>query len=92
MELDHVSAFVVRVKKLRPVNVAERGNRSARKLHFEIEPDVPEDLLGMENVVLTPHVASAANEAKNAMVQLVVDNFVAHFSGKPLVTPIGDQH
>jgi hydroxypyruvate reductase len=59
---------------------------------FEREPHVPDALLGMDNVVLTPHVASAANEAKDAMARLVVDNFVAHFAGKPLVTPIGDHH
>jgi glyoxylate reductase len=39
---------------------------------FEHEPAVPEDLLTMENVVLTPHIASATREARLAMGKLVV--------------------
>jgi glyoxylate reductase len=39
---------------------------------FEHEPAVPEELLGMDNVVVTPHVASATREARLAMGRLVV--------------------
>ena len=39
---------------------------------FEHEPEVSEDLLGMENVVLTPHIASATRDARLAMGMLVV--------------------
>jgi glyoxylate reductase len=39
---------------------------------FEHEPAVPEELLGMENVVLTPHIASATRDARLAMGRLVV--------------------
>ena len=39
---------------------------------FEHEPAVPEELLAMENVVLTPHVASATRETRLAMGRLVV--------------------
>jgi glyoxylate reductase len=39
---------------------------------FEHEPAVGEELLGMENVVLTPHIASATRETRLAMGMLVV--------------------
>jgi glyoxylate reductase len=39
---------------------------------FEHEPAVPEELLGLENVVLTPHIASATRETRLAMGALVV--------------------
>jgi lactate dehydrogenase-like 2-hydroxyacid dehydrogenase len=39
---------------------------------FEHEPAVSEELLGMENVVLTPHIASATRETRHAMGLLVV--------------------
>ena len=39
---------------------------------FEHEPAVSEELLTMENVVLTPHVASATRETRLAMGMLVV--------------------
>jgi glyoxylate reductase len=39
---------------------------------FEHEPAVSEKLLGLENVVLTPHIASATREARHAMGMLCV--------------------
>jgi hydroxypyruvate reductase len=51
---------------------------------FELEPKVPEAFFALENVVLQPHVASATIETRTAMGQLVVDNLIAHFAGKPL--------
>lgn len=55
---------------------------------FEDEPHVPEALRVLPNVVLTPHVASLTVETRQAMGQLVVDNLLAHFAGKPLPTPV----
>jgi hydroxypyruvate reductase len=54
---------------------------------FVTEPRVPEAFFAMENVVLQPHVGSATHPTRRAMGQLVVDNLVAFFAGKPLVTP-----
>jgi lactate dehydrogenase-like 2-hydroxyacid dehydrogenase len=56
---------------------------------FEEEPKVPEALWTMDNVVLAPHIGSATRETRAAMCQLTIDNLVAHFSGKPLLTPVG---
>jgi hydroxypyruvate reductase 2 len=55
---------------------------------FEQEPHVPEELFGLENVVLLPHVGSGTVETRNAMADLVVGNLEAHFSGKSLLTPV----
>jgi hydroxypyruvate reductase len=55
---------------------------------FVDEPNVPQALLGMENVVLLPHVGSATVETRRAMGQLVLDNLEAHFAGRPLLTPV----
>jgi hydroxypyruvate reductase len=55
---------------------------------FVNEPQVPEVLFGMDNVVLQPHVGSGTHETRRAMSQLVLDNLDAHFAGKPLLTQI----
>ena len=55
---------------------------------FEDEPNVPAALLSLDNVVLLPHVASATNETRQKMGDLVLANLRAHFAGKPLLTPI----
>ncbi|MEP7069740.1 MAG: 2-hydroxyacid dehydrogenase [Usitatibacter sp.] len=55
---------------------------------FVDEPDVPAGFLTLDNVVLQPHVGSASHQTRTAMGQLVIDNLAAHFSGKPLLTPI----
>jgi len=55
---------------------------------FAGEPEVPDALLGLENVVLQPHQASATWETRDAMGQLTVDNLKAHFAGRPLPTPV----
>ena len=55
---------------------------------FVDEPNVPEALLTLDNVVLQPHCASGTEETRSAMSQLVVDNLNAHFTGQSLLTPI----
>lgn len=49
---------------------------------YEAEPQVPETLLKMENVVLLPHLGSATEETRNAMGMKVVDNLTAFFEGR----------
>jgi lactate dehydrogenase-like 2-hydroxyacid dehydrogenase len=55
---------------------------------FAHEPNVPEAFWAMDNVVLLPHIASASVATRNAMDQLVVDNLLNWFSGKPALTPV----
>jgi lactate dehydrogenase-like 2-hydroxyacid dehydrogenase len=55
---------------------------------FENEPSVPETLFEMDNVVLTPHIASNTEETVKAMGDCVLDNVRSWFAGKGAVTPI----
>nr|POE84733.1 hydroxyphenylpyruvate reductase [Quercus suber] len=55
---------------------------------YENEPEVPEQLFGLENVVLMPHVGSDTVETTDAMADLVIKNLEAHFLKKPLLTPV----
>jgi lactate dehydrogenase-like 2-hydroxyacid dehydrogenase len=55
---------------------------------FAKEPEVPKELIEMENVVLLPHVGSASVATRDAMDQLVVDNILAWVAGKPPLTPV----
>ena len=53
---------------------------------FEREPEVPQALYALDNVVLLPHIASATVETRAAMGQRVRDNLAAFYAGKPLVS------
>lgn len=53
---------------------------------FADEPNVPADLMTMENVVLVPHIGSATTETRKAMADLVVANLKAHLRGEKLPT------
>ena len=55
---------------------------------FADEPQVPEALWRLNNVVLTPHMASATTETRQAMADLAFANMQAGISGQPLRTPV----
>lgn len=55
---------------------------------FADEPRVPEALLALDNVVLTPHIASATTDTRAAMGQLVLDNLAAFFETGRALTPV----
>jgi glyoxylate reductase len=55
---------------------------------YEEEPTVHPDLLGLENIVLAPHIASATTETRTAMADLAVRNVLAVLSGHPAITPV----
>ncbi|MBL8596374.1 MAG: 2-hydroxyacid dehydrogenase [Devosia sp.] len=55
---------------------------------FEKEPQVPEALFGLDNVVLSPHQGSATHQTRNKMGALVVANLDAHFAGEPLPSAV----
>ena len=54
---------------------------------FQNEPTINPAFLTLDNVVLQPHQASATIETRLAMGQNIIDNLLAYFSGKPLLTP-----
>jgi lactate dehydrogenase-like 2-hydroxyacid dehydrogenase len=51
---------------------------------FPAEPNVPQELLGLENVVLLPHMGSATREARIAMGERALANMIAWADGRPL--------
>jgi len=51
---------------------------------YEFEPKVPEALIAMENVVLLPHLGTAALEVRTQMGLMAVENAVAFKQGRPL--------
>jgi hydroxypyruvate reductase len=55
---------------------------------YENEPNVPAALMALDNVVLTPHIASATVQTRQAMADLALANLTAHFAGKPVLTPV----
>jgi glyoxylate reductase len=55
---------------------------------FAHEPHVPELLLSLPNVVLTPHLGSGTRQTREAMTRIVVDNVLAFERGDELVTPV----
>lgn len=55
---------------------------------FWDEPRVPDALLALDNVVLTPHMAGTTGATVQAMLDLTFDNLAAHFAGRPVPTPV----
>lgn len=55
---------------------------------FDAEPNVPQALKSLSNVILTPHVAGLSPEATQGTVELVGKNLLAFFSNQPVLTPI----
>ena len=63
--------------------LADGGLAAAALDVFEGEPQVHPALLALDNVVLSPHIASASVEARRAMATLAVDNVLARFGHGP---------
>lgn len=55
---------------------------------FADEPSVPQELLGLDTVVLLPHVGSATHETRAAMAALTLANVRSFLTGGTLLTPV----
>lgn len=65
------------------IDLLENGGLKAAALDvFDNEPNVPNALCNLSNVVLSPHQGSRTTEAREAMDAIVVENLKAHFSGR----------
>ncbi|MCA9356327.1 D-glycerate dehydrogenase [Candidatus Nomurabacteria bacterium] len=49
---------------------------------FEFEPKISSGLKKLQNIVLTPHIASASNETRDQMAEIAANNIVDFFEGK----------
>ncbi|HEU5293327.1 MAG TPA: 2-hydroxyacid dehydrogenase [Burkholderiaceae bacterium] len=55
---------------------------------FENEPQVPAELMALDNVVLVPHIGSATVETRGAMAQRVFDNLKSYFDKGKLMSQV----
>ncbi|OGE76305.1 MAG: hypothetical protein A3C85_01445 [Candidatus Doudnabacteria bacterium RIFCSPHIGHO2_02_FULL_48_21] len=55
---------------------------------FEFEPQITKELLKLDNIVMTPHTASATIETRDAMAVLAAKNIIAVLEGRAPVTPV----
>ncbi|WP_399682421.1 2-hydroxyacid dehydrogenase [Xenophilus sp.] len=55
---------------------------------YESEPLPPQQLIGLDNLLITPHVAGWSPEATQASVDRFMANAEGHFSGRGVVSPI----
>ncbi|WP_322031429.1 2-hydroxyacid dehydrogenase [Paraburkholderia sp. J76] len=55
---------------------------------YEGEPQPPAALIGLDNVVLTPHVAGSSPDVRAATVRHFAENAARHFAGEALLTPL----
>ncbi len=58
---------------------------------FEREPEVHPALIGLPNVVLAPHIASASSDTRVKMARLAVDNCLAVLEGRTPPTPVNPE-
>ena len=71
------------------VDALAQGRLGAAGLDvFEHEPNVPEALFAMDNVVLLPHAGSATEETRRAMGDLMVENLVRMVREGTVSTPV----
>ncbi len=49
---------------------------------FEFEPDIPRALRKLENVVITPHISSARQSARDQMAEIASQSIIDFFEGR----------
>lgn len=49
---------------------------------FEFEPEITPELKNLENIIMTPHIASATEETRNKMAELAATNIIEALEGK----------
>ena len=62
--------------------LSEKWIRGAAIDVFELEPDITPELKNLDNIILTPHIASATVETRDAMARLAAENIIVALEGK----------
>ena len=79
------------VDELALIDALKNGRLAAAGLDvFEGEPFVNPGLTALNNVVLTPHIASASRATRLAMANLAADNLIAFYTTGKALTPINE--
>jgi D-3-phosphoglycerate dehydrogenase len=55
---------------------------------FENEPALTPGLAGLDNVIITPHIASATEETRSKMSEIAADNIIAVLDGQTPLNPV----
>jgi hydroxypyruvate reductase len=77
------------VDQLALIAALEEGRLGRAALDvFADEPEVPQALRVLPNVLLSPHAASATVETRTAMFDLTADNLIAWFGRGRVLTPV----
>lgn len=68
------------------VDALRRGHLAGAALDVTDPEPLPADhpLLDFDNVIVTPHIASATVNARSAMADIAVDNLLAALAGRPM--------
>lgn len=71
------------------VNALQQGTIAGAGLDvYAHEPNVPQELFSLDNVVLLPHIGSATTDTRQAMGELVFNNLTSFIEGKGAITPV----
>ena len=71
------------------IDALQRGEIGGAGLDvYEFEPDVPQALRDLDNVVLLPHLGTSTREVRVDMGLMVVDNLQAFLNGKTPPNPV----
>ncbi len=62
--------------------LADKKIKGAALDVFEFEPKITPELLFLDNVILTPHIASATEETRSKMSELAAENIVDALEGR----------
>ena len=55
---------------------------------FETEPATNNSLFGLENVLLTPHIAASTSEAQKIVAEMVANQFVEYFLNNKVINEV----
>ena len=55
---------------------------------FETEPATSNTLFGLENVLLTPHIAASTSEAQIIVAEMVANQFVEYFLNNKIINEV----
>ena len=84
----HLRAAAWSTPRRWPRRCARAASPARASMSTRASPGAPEPLIGLDNVLLTPHMAGWSPEATQASVDRFMANAEGHFAGRGVVSPI----